>query len=467
MPERASEFRDQFSENDAPSHDGLDSLTAGTERPLADAFRRLRPSGYGVLLLSLCIFVGVVEGYDVKAMAFAAPLVAREWNLAPQAVGLLLSASLVGQVFGGFLLAPLGDRIGRRKAMLFGLAITGIATFASAFVPDFGSMFVSRLIAGLGLGFALANTITLAMELVPTNWRTLAVVLVCSGYPLGAAIGAMAVGLLLPVYGVAAAFYVGGAGTLAAFLAVYLMLPESPVMMVRRSEDQTALRNLFRKLGVPINPSVRLVGQDSEDKRSNVAALFTVERRATTLLLWLLMFANLSLVFFFGMWMPSLFVQSGFEPRDAISATSLFNFSGIAGGLVLAALLPRLGPIKTLGSCYLLMIGSIAGLAAISHTSPLFYLTLGCCGFLIIGSQFCLNAVVNLFYPGPIRVTGLGFAFGVGRIGGVIAPLVGGLILANVSSPSVAFYVGIVPAAISFIALVALRRLKLSGAESE
>lgn len=440
---------------------------AGGDRPLSDAYALIRPSLHGSLLLALCVFVGMVEGYDVQAMSLAAPLLARMWNLAPPAVGTLLSISLIGQVFGGFLLAPLGDRLGRRTSLLIGLVIAGCATYAGAFMPDYASMMVVRFIAGIGLGFALANTMTLAMELVPGSWRSIAVVLVSAGYPLGAATGAGAVGLLLADHGVAAVFYVGGAGTLIAFLLCIALLPESPVMMLRRSADQAAVRRVFGRLGVAIDPAVRLTGHAERADRSNVAALFTPERRSSTLLLWALMFCNLSLIYFFVMWMPSLFVHSGLDPRDAIRATALFNFSGIAGGITFAVLLPRIGPIATLGSCYALTIASVALFAAAAPPSAMFFGVLVLCGFMICGSQFCLHAVINLFYPGPIRVTGLGFASSAGRIGGVVAPLAGGYILTRLASPADVFYFALIPAVLCLGTLLALRSLKLVGLRSE
>lgn len=440
---------------------------APQELALAAAYARLKPSSYGVALLALCVVIGCVEGYDVQAMSLAAPLLARAWHLAPQMVGGLLSASLIGQVVGGFILAPLGDKLGRRLALLLGLALAGAATFAGAFAPDLGVMVATRFVAGLGLGMALANTLALAMELTPIAWRTITAVLVSCGYPLGAASGAAVVGQLLPTHGVASVFYVGGISTFIALAVCAVALPESPVMLVRRPGDQTGLRKLFARLGLILDPAVRLVGQPVDAAASKVAALFTPERRTTTLLLWLLMFANLSLVFFFVMWLPSLFVNAGLDPRAAIKATSLFSFSGILGGLTLAALLPRLGPIKTLGACYVATIASVGAFATVSVTGDAFYPALFCCGFLIIGSQFCLNAVANLFYPGPIRTTGAGYAFGAGRIGGVLAPIVGGIILAQVASTQTAFYVGMVPAVISLLALLGLGRARLVGLQSE
>ena len=144
MPNSAGEPSIMQSRRDtSPSY--FDRLGDQPDRPLSDVYALIRPTAYGTALLALCVLVGMVEGYDVQAMSLAAPLLARAWGLAPQAVGMLLSTSLIGQAVGGFVLAPLGDRLGRRTALLMGLVIAGSATYVGAFMPDFGTMMASRL----------------------------------------------------------------------------------------------------------------------------------------------------------------------------------------------------------------------------------------------------------------------------------------------------------------------------------
>lgn len=430
---------------------------------LDEAYRQMRPSAYGVLLLILCIFVGTAEGYDVQAMALGAPLLAKAWHLRPGGVGLLLAASVVGQVVGSFLLSPLGDRWGRRPAILLALCGAAIATVAGAFAPDFATLVGTRLATGLALGLALSNTTAVAMELVPLHWRTIAVVLVCCGYPAGAAAGAAIVGHLMPSLGYVAIFYVGGGATLIAFLLCAALLPESPVMLARADGRQPALHRLLGRLGVTIPPGTRIV-LDRAPPRSRVAELLTPERRTVTWLLWLLNFANLSLVYYFVMWLPSLFVSRGLAAQSAVAASSLFSASGIVGGLVLAALIVRRGPIATLAGCYVVTLVGVLAFASVGAIGPLFFVTLAICGAMIIGSQFCLSAVVNQFYPAEIRATGSGYALGAGRLGAVLAPLLGGLIVAHMPSVAAAFAVASVPAVVSLVAILALRRSRLARA---
>lgn len=429
---------------------------------LSEVYRDMRPSAFGVALLVLCVFVGMSEGFDVQAMALAAPLVAKAWHLAPAMVGVLLSASVIGQVVGSFLLSPLGDRWGRRPAILLALLVAAIATLAGAFAPDFAVLATTRFVAGFALGLALSNTTAIAMELVPLHWRTIAVVLVCCGYPLGAAIGAAVVGHLLGDHGFAAVFYVGGIGTFTAFVLCALFLPESPVLLARRKDALPALRRLLARLGVTLDSATTVTSDDAKLPRSRIAELFVPERRTVTLLLWLLNFANLSLVYYFVMWLPSLFVSRGIAAQSAVAAASLFSASGIVGGLTLAVLMPRIGPVITLAGCYIVTIAAVLLFSSIGEIGPLFYVTLAVCGAMIVGSQFSLSAVVNQFYPGDIRATGAGYALGAGRLGAVLAPLIGGLVVARASSPASAFAVGAIPAAISLITIWALRHRGLA-----
>ena len=424
--------------------------------PLESVYQRLPPSPYAVGLLILCTFIGMGEGYDVQAMALAAPLVAKAWSLSHGSVGLLLSSSVIGQVAGSFLLSPLGDRWGRRPSILLGLLFAGLATLGGAFAPDYTSLLITRVVAGLFLGLALSNTTAIAMEVVPARWRVMAVVIVSCGLPLGGALGGILVGRLLPDYGYAAVFYVGGFATLALFGLCAAFLPESPAMLVRKPVLRARLHRVLERLGADDLEGTEITAGE-RPLRPPVAELFTAERRSATLLLWVLNFANLSLVYFFVMWLPSLFVGSGMSSSAAVVAMSMFSGSGIVGGLVLAGLLPRAGAIVTLGACYVGTIAAVLIFSTLMAGSTEFYIVLAVCGALIVGSQFALNAYVNMFYPADIRATGAGYALGAGRFGAILAPLVGGVVLARVPSPGAAFAIGAVPAVLSLAAILGLK----------
>ncbi|GLT00353.1 MFS transporter [Sphingobium jiangsuense] len=414
-------------------------------------------TAYAATMLALCLFVGATEGYDVQAMALAAPLVKAGWGLGFNQIGALLSISAIGLVLGSFLLSPLGDSLGRRPAILLGLFIAAIGTGTGALAPDFRWLAVTRLVAGLGLGLALPNVLAMAMELMPRRVHTFAVVIVSCGYPLGSALGGAFASALVPAHGHAAVFFVGGAGTTIALLLCALFLPESPSFLAHRPGRAVELERVLARLGrrIPAESLHRKV-EAIEGFRARIAAIFAPERRRLTSLLWMMNLGNVALVYFFFSWLPSLIVASGLTARDAILATSLFSASGAVGALALAFLLPRLGPVRVLAAAYLLAIAATSALAVGVGAGIAFYLALMVSGVVVVGSQFCLSAVVAQAYPGAIRATASGFATGIGRAGAIATPIAAGALIGLFQGSGRSFMIALIPAAIALVAAVLL-----------
>jgi MFS transporter, AAHS family, 4-hydroxybenzoate transporter len=415
---------------------------------------RLSPRLFGVL--ALCVAIAMGEGYDVQAMALAAPLLAKSWGLTRGQVGLLLTASVSGILLGSVLLAPQGDRRGRRPVALAGLLLGAIFATASAFATELHTLLPIRILAGLGVGCAMPNIFAIAMETAPSRWRIVAVVAVSCGYPLGSAIGGM-VASHLAEHGYAGVFLVGGAIIALNFLLGTLSLPESPSFLAARRPTET--RRLLVSLGASLADDVTFVAPP-ERPRSTVSALFTPARRTTTLLLWVLNFTNMTLVFFFITWLPSLLAYRGLANSASLSATSLFNVSGVIGGISMAFAMRRLIPPTVLSVAYLFAGASVIALAMLPATGSAFLVTIAVSGAAILGSQFCLIALVNHYYPPEIRVSGAGYAIGVGRLGALFAPVAGGILLSLVSTVQWVFLFTAFPALIALGVVLTLRRTK-------
>lgn len=386
--------------------------------------------------LALFMFVGMVEGYDVQAMALAAPLISDVWSLQPHHIGALLTASVLGLILGSFTLTPWSDKVGRRPSILMALTLTGLATGASAIAPNLYWLGACRLLAGVGLGLAMPNVLALAMELAAPRARILTVVLVSCGYPAGAGLGGGLASLFVEAYGYSSFFTLGALATLAALLLCAAFAPESPLFLEHRAR--------------PAGGGTSFRGQ--------VSALFTLERRTVTLLLWTVNFTNLAVLYYFQSWLPTLFVGRGLSSQTAVAAASLFTGAGVVGGLLMVYLLTRLRATSVLSGAYAMSLVTILLLAGMAEIDALFFIVLAMAGAAVVGSQFCLTAVVNQFYPADIRATGLGYATGAGRVGALMAPLAGATILSLPNSASHAFIVAAFPAAISLIAMLALHR---------
>ena len=416
---------------------------------LDEAFAIGRVPPRVLLVIVLCLVATATEGYDFQSMSLAAPLLARAWRLSPGGIGLLLTTSVAGVVAGSLFLAPYGDRYGRRPCALAGLLIAVIFTTACAFAPNMDVLLLTRALAGLGIGLATPNLNVIAMETSPLRWRTLSIVLVSCGYPLGSTVGAMVASAFVETYGYKPIFLLAGAATATILLALVVGLPESPYFLAKSPAHREKMHRLMRALTGQVQVAVTEDFQDKPKLKSNIAALLTSDRRMTTLLLWLLNFMGFAMLYFFVSWLPSLLANRGLSPAATLRAVGLFNAGGFVGAILLALLLRRLRATFVLSLAYLVAAAAVVILALLAHADGQFLLAVGLAGGAIIGSQFCLTAVVNQFYPADIRVSAGGYAAGAGRLGAVLAPMAGALALSRFKSSAQVFLITVVPSLIA------------------
>ncbi|MGC1270277.1 MAG: MFS transporter, partial [Croceibacterium sp.] len=168
--------------------------------------------------------VFVMEGFDIAAMSIAVPRLQGALGLAPASFGWVFTALLIGLGAGGALIAPLGDRFGRRALIVTGCLATGIATLATATATTITGFLLFRLVTGLALGACLPNVSALSAELAPDRMRATIMAVVSAGIPIGLALA----GFLAP--GIIAAaqwhglFLVPGAFAVVLALALWLAL---------------------------------------------------------------------------------------------------------------------------------------------------------------------------------------------------------------------------------------------------
>ena len=388
-------------------------------------------SRFQVHVAILCALVAMLDGFDIQAIAFVAPSLSEIWQVPLSDFGPALAASLVGLMIGAMSLGPLGDKYGRKGLLIVSFCLVGLTTLLTAFATNMTELFIYRFLTGVGLGGTIPNAIALTAEYAPARRRTIFVTIMFCGFPLGAALGGFLAELLITQYGWQAIFYVGGVLPLLLCILLYFSLPESIVYLADRPSSRAETARLMAKIDRSFSASseTTFTSSDANAESGSIPALFNNGRWLITLLIWAIFFANLLLLYFILSWLPGILSASGL-PRDrAFLATGIFNLGGVLGGISLSFICDRYGTSRVLVFVFLLAAVAIAAIATFFDTLQLVLFFVFFAGIGVVGSQFFLNVIAAAFYPTSIRSTGLGWALGAGRIGAIVAPLLGGVLM--------------------------------------
>jgi AAHS family 4-hydroxybenzoate transporter-like MFS transporter len=433
----------------------MDNATVDVGKLLDDG----RWSAYQKLLVVGIALTIIFDGLDNQLLGAAVPAMMREWALPRQAFASVLAAALFGMVVGGFTGGYIGDRFGRRTALLGSVVWFGVLTVLVSFSGDVTTLTVLRFFAGLGLGGAMPNAAALASEYVPLRRRPFAVTLTIVCIPIGGTLAGFTGALVLPAYGWRALFLIGGTLPLVLAALLWTILPESPRYLARQPARWPELTLLLGRLGHTFPPGVAFV--DSHERaveRASVRSLLVPEYRRDTLALCAAFFFCLLSVYTGTNWVPSLLTSAGFDVATANYGLTAFNLGGVVGAVLGAIVFARLGSRITMLA---MTAGAIAGSvllasAPISGQSTFAVLAmLAWTGGLINAVQTTMYALAAHIYPAGIRATGVGTALAVGRIGGVVSTFAGAQALE--SGPSQMFALIAVTLSVVFVALALVR----------
>ena len=382
-------------------------------------------------LVILSFIVMLFDGYDFLVAANGAPSLVSAWHIEPHQLGPVFSASPVGVVFGAPLLGRLGDRVGRRFTVILGVCIFGLATLGCASAHSITQLIVLRFIAGIGLGGMLPNITALMVEFAPRRVRATFVVLMF----LGVTAGSILPGAIVAVFPEQAdwqtLYFIGGAAPLLIAIILIFWLPESIKFLALR-QGQTSrgqFETLVRKIRPELTLSTDAVFVGLETKMgAGVAELFRDGMQRITPLVWLLFICLLASNYFLYSWMPLVFHINGFSSRQAALTTVCYYVGGLIGSLTISRLIDRMGLVAVTVffalSCPAVACIGLPGLPPLAIAALVFI-----SGFFIFGVLLGLNAIAGLLYPPRIRSTGAGWAFGIGRIGGIGGPMLGAWLL--------------------------------------
>jgi len=394
-------------------------------------------------VVAICTLIQMCDGYDVGSIGWAVPSLTHAWNLPPPAFSTAFVWSSVGVMVGALASGPIGDRFGRKPLLLASVTIFGLASLLSAVAPSLAMLSLWRFFTGLGIGGAFSGTVALTGDYTPQRLRATMIMAQFAGAPLGGFVGGLAVAALLAHFGWEVIFVIGGVFPLALVPVMALWLPESPRLDI--VPGQAGSHPVDIAVGNPIK------------------MLFGRGYALQTVLLWVIYFCSLLNLFLFVYWLPEVLHLTGMTPPQAVFASSIVPLGGIFAVFYLGPLIDRFGPERALALHYAAGVLFIALIALVALPYFALLIVIFFAGTTVIGSQNGANGTCGALYPARMRTTGIGWAIGIGRVGSIVSPILGGYLLARGLPPTQIFLSACL---FALVAAVATALLVLRGSSS-
>ena len=379
-------------------------------------------------VISMCFLMNMCDGVSVMIISYTAPSIIKEWYADSGKFGIVFSAGLTGMALGSIFMSSLADKIGRKSMIIICAAGMGTCITMTAFTHSLSHLVLLRFITGL---FSmLAYTSALASEYAPNRSKAFWVSFVMSGYPIGAVLCGLLSVYLTPVYGWESVFLVSGLFILLTPAFLYLFLHESLAFLFTK-QPINALEKANRILSkMKLQQLADLPPIETRISKSQLSSLFGKESKWDTALLWIAFFLSFTTLYFLTSWIPKLAADAGISLTLAILAGLLFNLGAFGGIITQGYLSVRFGLRKVI--CIFLILTALLMLFFSSYTGSSQALILfSLIGFGIQGGFIGLYAVAAKIYPTEVRTTGIGWAIGLGRMGAIIGPVAGGLMISK------------------------------------
>lgn len=391
------------------------------------------------LILGLLCLTVVLDGFDNFALGLVIPSMAAEWGVSRGAFGLVFALGLASLSLGTVVAGPLGDRLGRRGAMIVSVVIFALATLATAWADNLTHLTALRVLAGLGLGGALPNATAIVAELTPMRRRSFAVTLAAVSVPAGGVLAGLVAAEVLPVYGWRGLFVIAGAAPLLLAPLLFIAVPSSPAQALAKPAK---LHRLLARIGVRTDSRVTLVLEDNGPRQRRMTSLFQGALLRETSGLCVAFFCSLTVGYMLSNWIPSILASAGHGAVETSRGLFFYSVGGVAGAILAATQINRFGSkllILVALAAVAINVAISASLALEVTALPVVFLLLTLAGAAVNASSAPLFALAAHVYPAPIRASGIGFALAFGRLGAVASGFLGGIAIDDPHSAPIYF----------------------------
>lgn len=387
-------------------------------------------------ILAICTFVMFIDGFDIFLVGKIAPAIARGLGEAPAAMTLVFLLQQIGLAIGAFVAPPLADRFGRKRMLVACLTIFGFLTLLTSLATTITQFAILRGIAGIFLSGGLPMAVSLLAEHTPRARRGAFISIAFAGYSAGGAAGGAVAAWMIDAYGWQSGFWLGGIMPLVGALVMIFALPESLQFLASRNATDRRIAPIIRRF----DRNAALSGDEvfltadgsSSAEKAGLLDIFRGGRTRATAVLWMACVLSMGTIALMAAWLPTFFQEMSGIPIQRFAVLAMLGFlGGLVGTLMIGWLFDRLRASRLISAYYFGLAGMILLLGMVPFEAPFFLGVLLAYNFFQTGGQTGLNTMMTRIYPASMRSTGLGWAGGMGRIGGIILPLFGGLALAS------------------------------------
>ncbi|MEV4643540.1 aromatic acid/H+ symport family MFS transporter [Saccharopolyspora sp. NPDC049357] len=413
----------------------------------------------GTTVAVICCVAVIFDGYDLSVFATTIPslLEYEPWRLEAAQAGVIASYAFMGMLVGTLICGFATDVLGRRKMLMFSIAWFSIWMLACALAPSPELFGLFRLFCGIGLGGLLPTALALTVEFAPRDRRNLFNALVSSGFSVGTIAASLLALMLIEPFGFRVMFALGGAAAIVLLPVVHFAMPESVGFLAAKGRLREA-REVAERYGLP-EPT------EGVDRDARRVRLRDLGRRP--LLFVAGVFALTTLIgqlFIYGLntWLPQIMRTAGYPLGSALSFLATMSVGAIVGATVMSWFADRFGPRRI--AFWGFGIGVLALLVmSVSPQIVILYVAVFLAGVGANGTSVILNGFVAIWFPAAVRATAMGAIMTVARIGGIIGPIMGGLIIGAELPFQWSFYAFVVPALIGMCLILTLPRRHLDG----
>ena len=390
------------------------------------ASRPMSPLQFGVIALLFCL--NAMDGFDVLAISFAAPGIVHEWSISSQSLGVVISIGLFANAFGSLLVAPLADRIGRRPMMILSLVAMTVGMVLSAMSAGMVALSAGRLVTGIGVGALVPTISALAAEYSNARYRDFAVIIMAIGFPVGGLVGGQAAALLLQHFDWRSVFMAGAVASTVLLVAPLWLIPESVEYLLSRRPALERINTVLARLKQPALSALPAYSQAEKPH-----SVLDIVARPALLVVALTVTLSYSLhnatLYYALNWIPKIVVDFSFTQSQGATVAAWCSGGGIVGSVLAAWLATRM-QIRSL--TIIALFATAIGLCIFAYTPGELPRLMGASmllGACVYGAQVSLYALMTRSFPVYVRATGVGFVTGLGRLGGILSPLVSGYLL--------------------------------------